>query len=274
MYTDHMFPSNGNGKSSWSNLRGSSFVSGISNLTWKAFQALNRRLPEGQLPSPKWAPGKMLKSHERSAPPLGFPRSTDSLCPKCVPEVRNAIVQGVVDISTLVSGNPGEIRAQILEENGRVLMRKVCAKHGPFEDVLSTNPDFTRRIEGLFFGRDFKCAEDEKVHRHGTSTIKFGRGAVLTVDLTNRCNMMCNPCFMDANQVGYVHEPEFEDIKAILDRAVSFKPRRQVIILFSGGEPTLSPHFIDAVAYARKIGFYRIMAATNGIRFAQSEEFT
>ena len=36
--------------------------------------------------------------------------------------------------------------------------------------------------------------------------------------------MMCNPCFMDANQVGYVHEPTFEDTKAILDRAVSFKP--------------------------------------------------
>ena len=63
-------------------------------------------------------------------------------------------------------------------------------------------------------------------------------------------------------------------VKAILDRAVSFKPRRQIIILFSGGEPTLSPHFLEAVAYAKKIGFYRILAATNGIRFAQSEEFT
>jgi uncharacterized radical SAM superfamily Fe-S cluster-containing enzyme len=47
-----------------------------------------------------------------------------------------------------------------------------------------------------------------------------------------------------------------------------------VIILFSGGEPTLSPFFLDAVAYAKKIGFYRVLAATNGIRFAQSEEFT
>jgi uncharacterized radical SAM superfamily Fe-S cluster-containing enzyme len=140
--------------------------------------------------------------------------------------------------------------------------------------VLSTSPDFTRRIEGLFFGRDFRCAEDADIHRHGNSTIKYGRGAVLTVDLTNRCNMMCNPCFMDANQVGYVHQPEWEDIKAILDRAISFKPKRQIIILFSGGEPTISPHFLEAVAYARKIGFYRLMAATNGIRFAQSEEFT
>src|SRR5216110_3833714 len=169
--------------------------------------------------------------------------------------------------------HPGEIKAQIVEVNGQVVMRKTCPKHGEFEDVMSTDPAFLRRIESLFFGRDFRAAEDANVHRHGTSNIKFGRGAVLTVDLTNRCNMMCNPCFMDANQVGYVHEPGFEDVKEILDRAVSFKPRRQVIILFSGGEPTLSPYFLDAVRYAKKIGFYRVLAATNGIRFAQSLEF-
>jgi uncharacterized radical SAM superfamily Fe-S cluster-containing enzyme len=273
MYTDHMFQNKEN-KSVPGVFSGSSLVSGAANLLWKAFQSVNRALPEGELPTPKWAPGKMLKSYERSAPTLGFPRVTDSLCPKCVPEVRSSIIRGERDISTMVHENPGEIKAHILEENGRILMRKVCEKHGPFEDVLSTSPDFTRRIEGLFFGRDFRCAEDADIHRHGNSTIKYGRGAVLTVDLTNRCNMMCNPCFMDANQVGYVHQPEWEDIKAILDRAISFKPKRQVIILFSGGEPTISPHFLEAVAYARKIGFYRLMAATNGIRFAQSEEFT
>ena len=273
MYTDHMFQNKEN-KSVPGVFSGSSLVSGTANLLWKAFQSVNRVLPEGELPTPKWAPGKMLKSYERSAPTLGFPRVTDSLCPKCVPEVRNSIIRGERDISTMVHENPGEIKAHILEENGRILMRKVCDKHGPFEDVLSTSPDFTRRIEGLFFGRDFRCAEDADIHRHGNSTIKYGRGAVLTVDLTNRCNMMCNPCFMDANQVGYVHQPEWEDIKAILDRAISFKPKRQVIILFSGGEPTISPHFLEAVAYARKIGFYRLMAATNGIRFAQSEDFT
>ncbi len=273
MYTDHMFRNKDESRF-LANLSGSSFVSGVANLTWRLFQSVNRRLPEGELPTPKWAPGKMLKSRQRSAPTLGVPRWTDSLCPRCIPEVRTAIIRGEQDLSTLVGSNPGEIKAQIVEEGERVLMRKVCEKHGPFEDVLSTSPAFTRRIESLFFGRDFQCGEDEQVHRHGSSSIKFGRGAVLTVDLTNRCNMMCNPCFMDANQVGYVHQPNFEDIKAILDQAVSFKPRRQVIILFSGGEPTISPFFLDAVRYAKEIGFYRVLAATNGIRFAQSEEFT
>ncbi|HKN82189.1 MAG TPA: radical SAM protein, partial [Pyrinomonadaceae bacterium] len=260
-------------KSKLSGLTGSRIISGLSDVAWRAFQSVNQRLPEGEAIRPNWAPGPLLKSYERSAPPLGFPRETDSLCPSCVKEVRNAVISGEVPLETLMHEHPGEIKAQIVENNGQVVMRKHCPKHGEFEDVMSTDPDFLRRIESLFFGRDFRAAEDANVHRHGTSNIKFGRGAVLTVDLTNRCNMMCNPCFMDANQVGYVHEPTFEDTKAILDRAVSFKPRRQVIILFSGGEPTLSPYYLEAVAYAKKIGFYRILAATNGIRFAEDLEF-
>jgi tetraether lipid synthase len=260
-------------KGKLSGTTGSKIVSTLSDVAWKAFQSVNRRLPEGEAIRPTWAPGPLLKSYERSAPPLGFPRETDSLCPRCVKEVRTAVIDGTTPLESLMNEHPGEIKAQIVEENGQVVMRKTCPKHGEFVDVMATDPAFLERIESLFFGRDFKAAEDSHVHKHGTSNIKFGRGAVLTVDLTNRCNMMCNPCFMDANQVGYVHEPTFEDTKAILDRAVSFKPKRQVIILFSGGEPTLSPYYLEAVAYAKKVGFYRILAATNGIRFAEDIEF-
>ena len=262
------------GRGSLLNRVKASILTRAADLAWRAVQAINTRLPEGELPNPKWAPGRIAKSRERSAPPLGFPRETDSLCPQCVPELRREIVEGHANVDIVLKENPGQLKAQLVEENGRILIRKTCEKHGAFEDVLSTYPAFTRRIESLFFGRDFSSIQDEKIHRHGASDIKYGRGTVLTVDLTNRCNMMCTPCFTDANQVGYVHEPDLEEIKAILDRAVSFKPRRQIIILFSGGEPTLSPHFLEAIAHAQKIGFYRILAATNGIRFAQSEEFT
>ena len=103
--------------------------------------------------------------------------------------------------------------------------------------------------------------------------ITHGRGSVLTIDLTNRCNMMCDPCFMDANQVGFVHELSWEDIKTLLDNAISIKPRRQMSVQFSGGEPTLSPYFLDAVRYARKVGYNSVQAATNGIEFAKSPEF-
>ena len=96
---------------------------------------------------------------------------------------------------------------------------------------------------------------------------------MLTIDLTNRCNMMCDPCFMDANQVGYVHELTLPEVKQLLDDAVSVKPRRQMTVQFSGGEPTISPIFLDAVRYAREVGYFSVQAATNGIRFAQDPEF-
>ena len=133
-------------------------------------------------------------------------------------------------------------------------------------------PAFFRRLESLYPGRDFTIPKDG-LHEHGTSSIKYGRGAVLTIDLTNRCNMMCNPCFMDANQVGYVHELEWEDVKKLLDDAVSIKPRRQLSVQFSGGEPTLSPHFLPAIRYARELGYFSVQCATNGVRFAQDADF-
>ncbi len=138
---------------------------------------------------------------------------------------------------------------------------------------MAMDTEFFKHLEQVFPGRDIAAHNDEKLHNHGSSTIKHGRGSVLTVDLTNRCNMMCDPCFMDANQVGFVHELSWEDIKQVLDNAITIKPRRQMSVQFSGGEPTMSPYFLDAVRYAREVGYNSVQAATNGIEFAKSPEF-
>ena len=190
-----------------------------------------------------------------------------------MPEIRQQIVDGKLPYEILLNEKVGEIKAQIIERDGQILMVKDCPKHGHFEDVMAVDVEFFRHLEETFPGRDMRAHNDEKLHNHGSSTVKYGRGSVLTVDLTNRCNMMCDPCFMDANQVGFVHELGWEDIKTMLDNAITIKPRRQMSVQFSGGEPTLSPHFLEAVAYARKVGYNSVQAATNGIEFAKSPEF-
>jgi uncharacterized radical SAM superfamily Fe-S cluster-containing enzyme len=239
---------------------------------WAAMQKVNDLGPEPAPFKPNFADAAIPRGTERTSPPLGWPRETDSLCPECVKEVRRAVLAGERDWQTLVEGKPGEIRAMIRERDGNIVMEKTCPEHGEFVDVMAIDPDFLARIESKFPGRDVGMTPD-KLHKHGTSTIKYGRGSVLTVDLTNRCNMMCDPCFMDANQVGYVHELTWEEIKKILDDAVSVKPRRQMSVQFSGGEPTLSPFFLDAIRYARKVGYFAVQAATNGVRFAQEPGF-
>jgi uncharacterized radical SAM superfamily Fe-S cluster-containing enzyme len=218
---------------------------------------------------PRWSDKPLLKSRQKSKPPLGWPRTTDSLCPKCVVEARKKILRGEADYRYLVEQHIGEVKAEIVERDGQIWMVKQCPLHGRFEDILSLDSKFQERIERLFPGRDIEAHNDDELHNHGSSTVKYGRGAVLTVDLTNRCNMMCDPCFTDANQVGFVCELGWEEIKKILDHAIMVKPRRQMSVQFSGGEPTLSPYFIDAIAYARKVGFNSVQAATNGIEFAK-----
>jgi tetraether lipid synthase len=239
---------------------------------WAVFERLNRIKPNPSF-TPRWSDKPLLKSYQKTKPPLGWPRTTDSLCPKCIPEIRQQIVDGKLPHEILLNEKVGEIKAQIIERDGKILMVKDCEKHGHFEDVMSNDPAFFKHLEEVFPGRDIRAHNDEKLHKHGTSTIKHGRGSVLTIDLTNRCNMMCDPCFMDANQVGFVHELTWEDIKTLLDNAISIKPRRQMSVQFSGGEPTMSPFFLDAVRYAREVGYNSVQAATNGIEFAKSPEF-
>ena len=239
---------------------------------WVVFDTLNQ-IKQNPSFTPKWSDKPLLKSYEKTKPPLGWPRQTDSLCPKCVPEVRKRILNGELPYTVLLEEKVGEIKAEIIERDGKILMVKECPKHGYFEDVTSIDPAFTRHLEEAFPGRDIRAHNDERLHNHGSSTITHGRGSVLTIDLTNRCNMMCDPCFMDANQVGFVHELTWEEIKTLLDNAISIKPRRQMSVQFSGGEPTLSPYFLDAIRYARQVGYHSVQAATNGIEFAKSPEF-
>jgi len=239
---------------------------------WSALQLANRLSSEPQPFLPKWSDKPIPRGALRTKPPLGWPRKTDSLCPHCVKEARTAILRGDEDVSHLIHDKPGEIKALIHEKDGSIVMEKTCPLHGTFEDVLAIDPAFLARLENLFPGRDVEMTPDA-LHNHGSSTIKYGRGGVLTVDLTNRCNMMCDPCFMDANQVGYVHELSWEEIQKILDDSINVRPRRQMSVQFSGGEPSLSPYFLDSIRYARKVGYFAVQAATNGLRFAQEPGF-
>ncbi len=241
-------------------------------VAFDTIQFFNKYSPNPSF-TPKWSDKPLLKSWEKSKPTLGWPRTTDSLCPECVKEARKQILEGEEDWRVLVTQRVGEIKANIIERDNQVWMVKECPIHGKFEDLMAIDSKFLNWIEKNFPGRDIRAHNDEDLHNHGTSTIKHGRGSVLTVDLTNRCNMMCDPCFMDANQVGFVHELEWDDIREILDNAMKIKPRRQMSVQFSGGEPTISPHFIRAIRYARELGFNSVQAATNGIEFAKSKEF-
>src|SRR5688572_7302124 len=131
-------------------------VATTAKATWPLVKLYNQAF-ERPAPQPSWAPAPLLKGRERTFPQLGWPRTTDSLCRRCVKETRTAILDGETELSTLMEGKPGESKAEILERDGQVWMVKECVIHGRFEDLISTSAEWLARIERLYPGRDFKA---------------------------------------------------------------------------------------------------------------------
>src|ERR1700676_1808919 len=105
-------------------------------VTFNSIQHFNKRNPNPSV-TPQWSDKPLLKSWEKSKPTLGFPRQTDSLCPGCVKEARDAIFEGKKDWRDLMSEKVGEIKAQILERDGEVWMVKECPIHGKNENMMA-----------------------------------------------------------------------------------------------------------------------------------------
>ena len=95
---------------------------------WHAYRFINDRIPENASFTPKWSDKPLLKSYEKTKPPLGWPRTTDSLCPRCVPEIRQTIVDGKQDYSILLKEKPGEIKAQVIERDGKIQIGRASCR--------------------------------------------------------------------------------------------------------------------------------------------------
>ena len=83
-------------------------VTAAAGVAWKVFNALNSIKPNPSF-TPKWSEKPLLKSGEKQKPPLGWPRTTDSLCPKCIPEMRKRILDGELPVDVLRNDKIGEI---------------------------------------------------------------------------------------------------------------------------------------------------------------------
>ena len=79
---------------------------------WAVFDKLNG-IHQNPGFVPKWSDKPLLKSWEKQKPKLGWPRDTDSLCPKCIPEIRKQILDGKLPVEILKNEKRGEIKAKI-----------------------------------------------------------------------------------------------------------------------------------------------------------------
>jgi len=92
-------------------------------------------------------------------------------------------------------------------------------------------------------------------------TLAGSQLGMLFVELTDKCNEKCIHCYADSSPERNDFLP-LEQIKSALTQAIEFgEPHLQ----FTGGDPLIYPHLIEAVEYAAGLPFKGIEVYTNGL---------
>ena len=179
---------------------------------------------------------------------------TTSLCKVC----KNAVAAQVV-------ARPG----------GEVWMRKRCDVHGAQEVRLSTSAEWYERTRAIQPTRvapkivktavDKGCPFDCGPCASHTQKIRLP-----VVTITSACNLDCPICYVHNKNDGAFHMGT-EDFKRVLGHLRDDHGGDLDIVNFTGGEPTVHPHFLEFLELAHLAGIHRVTICSNGIRLARDE---
>ncbi|MEF8847522.1 MAG: radical SAM protein [Candidatus Thermoplasmatota archaeon] len=183
--------------------------------------------------------------------------TTESVCPACFKE-----------------GKINKIPAKIIEEDGKVYITKSCFDHGDFKDIYFGDADLYKKW--IKYKREGTHSPDVKTKLFDYPKlydIHKSQSVLTNLLVTNRCNLRCSYCFMNAGAAGYVYEPSLEEIKDMMLKARNESPIGSKAIQITGGEPTVREDLLDIVKMAKDVGFSHVQVNTNGLKLAESADY-
>jgi len=182
---------------------------------------------------------------------------TSSVCPACYQE-----------------GKINKIDAKIVEEDGKVYITKKCDKHGEFKDIYFGDAKLYKKwIKYKVTGIDSPDVKTKVYDEPALYDIHKSQSVLTNLLITNRCDLRCSYCFMNAGASGRVYEPSLEELKELMLLARNERPMGSKAIQITGGEPTIREDLLDIVNAASELGFTHIQVNTNGIKLADSVEY-
>ena len=105
--------------------------------------------------------------------------------------------------------------------------------------------------------------------------LAFARPYVVSWNLTYRCNLACEHCYLDAGAKPAVGTENFadrselgtEECYQVIDEIAAFAP--ECLTILTGGEPLLRRDILDIVARAAERGLW-VVVGTNGVRVTEN----
>jgi radical SAM protein with 4Fe4S-binding SPASM domain len=103
----------------------------------------------------------------------------------------------------------------------------------------------------------------------------FNRPYVISWNLTYRCNLACEHCYLDAGGAPLVTTPNFadrselgtEECFKVIDDIAAFAP--ECLTILTGGEPLLRRDILEIVRRAADRGLW-VVVGTNGVRITEN----
>jgi uncharacterized radical SAM superfamily Fe-S cluster-containing enzyme len=180
-------------------------------------------------------------------------KKTQSLCPTC-----NTVLE-----------------ADIIEDMGQVWLERTCPTHGTSRYLYWSDAAMYHRFDkydtvGNGIENPHNIAQPGSCPAScGLCSNHHSQTLLANIDLTNRCNLNCDYCFANARACGFVYEPEFDEIVAMMQMLRDQKPVPVPAVQFSGGEPTMRDDLVQIIKKAKELGFPQVQLATNGVRIAK-----
>ena len=182
---------------------------------------------------------------------------TYSVCPACFKE-----------------GKIVKIPAEIVEEKGKVYIKKKCKNHGDFKDIYFSDVNLYKKwMKYKVTGTNSPDVKTQVLDYPALYDVHKSQSVLTNLLITNRCDLRCSYCFMNAGASGYIYEPSLEQLKDLMIQARNEKPMGSKAIQITGGEPGVRDDLLDIVKIAREVGFTHIQVNTNGMKLAESVKF-
>jgi len=138
------------------------------------------------------------------------------------------------------------IPGNVVEENGQIVMKKICPEHGLMTSVVESDPEFYYSLKHFKGGplKDFM--------------------EPMLFEVTDRCQLNCPHCY---------HLPDNKSIDVEtteIQRLLNLFPKTCYPML-AGAEPTLRKDFVDVCKLIKNAGYEKNMVLTNGLRFSDKK---
>ena len=171
------------------------------------------------------------------------------------------------------------IDADIVEEDGKIWLQRICPAHGQSRNLYWSDAAMYHRFDKFnaigngIANPQHTVPPDSCPTACGICNHHHSQTLLANIDLTNRCNLDCDFCFANARACGFIYEPDFSEIVMMLQLLRNEKPIPAPAVQFAGGEPTMREDLVEIIMKAKEMGFPQVQIATNGVRLAREPEF-